>query len=110
MRRFDLIFFDVDGTLVVHPKRMIVWEILNIRFNGDDAANRTRYRFDGFVLTDDAVVQNVFHLEQTLGFFLGQLAYRYTGPARHHLSDIFGRYLGIGAALLLLPLVFFFRN
>ena len=43
MRRFDLICFDVDGTLVVHPRGMIVWEILNIRFNGDDAANRTRY-------------------------------------------------------------------
>jgi phosphoserine phosphatase len=43
MRRFDLICFDVDGTLVVHPEGRIVWEILNIRFNGDDAANRTRY-------------------------------------------------------------------
>jgi phosphoserine phosphatase len=43
MRRFDLICFDVDGTLVVHPQEMIVWEILNVRFNGSDAANRTRY-------------------------------------------------------------------
>lgn len=44
MRRFDLIFFDVDGTLVVHPENKVVWEILNIRFNGDDSANHVRYR------------------------------------------------------------------
>ena len=44
MRPFDLICFDVDGTLVVHPDEQIVWEILNIRFNGDDAANHTRYQ------------------------------------------------------------------
>ncbi len=43
MRPCDLICFDVDGTLVVHPRGKIVWEILNIRFTGTDEANLTRY-------------------------------------------------------------------
>lgn len=43
MRPYDLICFDVDGTLVVHPEEKIVWEILNIRFTGSDTVNRTRY-------------------------------------------------------------------
>ena len=43
-RPFDLICFDVDGTLVVHPEETIVWEILNRRFTGDDEANQTRFR------------------------------------------------------------------
>jgi len=43
MRPYDLICFDVDGTLVVHPEEKIVWEILNTRFTGSDTVNRTRY-------------------------------------------------------------------
>jgi phosphoserine phosphatase len=43
MRPFDLICFDVDGTLVIHPDGKIVWEILNRRFTGDDTVNRTRF-------------------------------------------------------------------
>lgn len=43
MRPYDLICFDVDGTLVVHPEETIVWELLNRRFTGSDAANRKRY-------------------------------------------------------------------
>ena len=43
MRPFDLICFDVDGTLVVHPEGRIVWEILNTRFTGTDTANVARF-------------------------------------------------------------------
>ena len=44
MRPYDLICFDVDGTLVTHPKEKIVWEILNLRFTGDDTVNRSRFK------------------------------------------------------------------
>lgn len=43
-RPFDLICFDVDGTLVIHPNEKIVWEILNMRFTGTDDANQERFR------------------------------------------------------------------
>lgn len=43
-RRFDLVAFDVDGTLVRHPEGKTVWEVLNRRFTGDDSVNRERYR------------------------------------------------------------------
>lgn len=44
MRRFDLVAFDVDGTLVTHPRGKTVWEVLNRRFTGDDSVNEQRYR------------------------------------------------------------------
>ena len=37
------------------------------------AADRTRDRFDRFVLADDALVQFVFHVEQSRGLFFGEL-------------------------------------
>jgi phosphoserine phosphatase len=43
MRRFDLVAFDVDGTLVEHPEDKTVWEVLNRRFIGDDRLNKERY-------------------------------------------------------------------
>lgn len=43
-RPFDLICFDVDGTLVIHPDEKIVWEILNRRFTGTDEANLVRFQ------------------------------------------------------------------
>ena len=43
-RRFDLVAFDVDGTLVRHPEGKTVWEVLNRRFTGDDSVNVERYR------------------------------------------------------------------
>jgi phosphoserine phosphatase len=43
-RRFDLVAFDVDGTLVRHPEGKTVWEVLNRRFTGDDTVNAERYR------------------------------------------------------------------
>ena len=42
--KYDLICFDVDGTLIKHPSDKVIWEILNLRFTGDDSVNRDRYR------------------------------------------------------------------
>jgi len=44
MRAFDLVAFDVDGTLVTHSDRKTVWEVLNRRFTGDDTVNEERHR------------------------------------------------------------------
>lgn len=41
--RFDGVAFDVDGTLIVHPRGKTVWEVLNRRFLGDDGVNAERY-------------------------------------------------------------------
>jgi len=42
--RFDLVAFDVDGTLVRHPADKTVWEVLNRRFTGGDHQNIERMR------------------------------------------------------------------
>jgi phosphoserine phosphatase len=42
-RRFDLVAFDVDGTLVHHPDDKTVWELLNHRFTGSDDQNVMRW-------------------------------------------------------------------
>jgi phosphoserine phosphatase len=42
-RRFDLVAFDVDGTLVHHPEDKTVWEVLNRRFTGSDDQNVERW-------------------------------------------------------------------
>jgi HAD superfamily PSPase-like hydrolase len=44
MPRFDLVAFDVDGTLVHHAEEKTVWEVLNVRFTGTAERNRERYR------------------------------------------------------------------
>ena len=41
--RFDLICFDVDGTLVKHPTGMVIWEVLNLKYGGTSEINRHRY-------------------------------------------------------------------
>jgi len=38
------VFFDVDGTLVHHPREETVWQVLNRAFLGDDARNEERFR------------------------------------------------------------------
>jgi phosphoserine phosphatase len=43
MRKFDLVAFDVDGTLVHHPEDLTVWEVLNERFTRSREHNRERY-------------------------------------------------------------------
>ena len=42
-RRYDLICFDVDGTLVEHAEHKVIWQVLTRRFVGDDAPNEHRY-------------------------------------------------------------------
>ena len=42
-RRFDLVAFDIDGTLITHPRNKTVWEVLNHRFLGDDTVNAERH-------------------------------------------------------------------
>ena len=44
-RSYDLICFDVDGTLVRHPTGKVIWEVLNRRFTGDDRVNVQRHRW-----------------------------------------------------------------
>lgn len=44
-RPYDLICFDVDGTLVRHPTGKVIWEVLNRRFTGDDKVNTQRHRW-----------------------------------------------------------------
>jgi phosphoserine phosphatase len=44
-RSYDLICFDVDGTLVRHPTGKVIWEVLNRRFTGDDRINTERHRW-----------------------------------------------------------------
>ena len=43
MGAFDLVAFDVDGTLVQGPDGLNVWELLNRRFLGTSEVNRQRY-------------------------------------------------------------------
>jgi HAD superfamily PSPase-like hydrolase len=42
-RKFDLISFDVDGTLVEHPSGKVIWELLNLKYIGTEAVNQERY-------------------------------------------------------------------
>ncbi len=41
---YQLIAFDVDGTLVDNDEGLVVWQILNQRFGGEPAKNATRYK------------------------------------------------------------------
>ena len=41
--RYDLIAFDVDGTLVTGPDQFTVWEVLNKHFTGTPDHNKERY-------------------------------------------------------------------
>ena len=43
LRRFDLVAFDVDGTLVEHDDSKTVWEILNYKYTGSDDQNAERW-------------------------------------------------------------------
>lgn len=42
-KQFDLIAFDVDGTLVRHPTGRVIWEVLNLRYGGSEETNRARF-------------------------------------------------------------------
>lgn len=43
MRKFDLVAFDIDGTLVEAPGDRTVWEVLNEMFTGCGDLNEERY-------------------------------------------------------------------
>jgi len=43
MRPYDLVAFDIDGTLVRGPDNRTVWEVLNERFTGRADQNKERY-------------------------------------------------------------------
>ncbi len=43
-RRFDLVAFDVDGTLVEHPQEETVWQVLNRRFGLPQGVERERFQ------------------------------------------------------------------
>lgn len=43
-RSYDLICFDVDGTLVRHPSGLVIWEVLNLKYGGSKEINRFRYQ------------------------------------------------------------------
>jgi len=43
-KQYDLICFDVDGTLVRHPSNMVIWEVLNLKYGGSREINRLRYQ------------------------------------------------------------------
>ena len=42
-RPFDIIAFDIDGTLVNGPNDFTVWEVLNLHFTGVPEVNKERY-------------------------------------------------------------------
>ncbi len=42
-RRFDLVAFDIDGTLILHPNGKVVWQVLNQRFGTSPEAAARRY-------------------------------------------------------------------
>ncbi|MCH7548582.1 MAG: HAD family phosphatase [Candidatus Krumholzibacteriota bacterium] len=44
MGPYDLICFDVDGTLIRHRTGKVIWEVLNRRFTGTDSINKERFR------------------------------------------------------------------
>ena len=54
---------------------------------GPGAPDGLRDRLDRLVLTDDPLVQLLFHAEQLRGLFLGELVHRDAGPEREHLGD-----------------------
>ncbi len=43
MRPYDLVAFDIDGTLVRAPDERTVWEVLNKRFTGRSDQNKERF-------------------------------------------------------------------
>ena len=43
MSRFDMIAFDIDGTLIEGPNGWSVWEVLNQHFTGQPEVNQERY-------------------------------------------------------------------
>ena len=51
--------------------------------------HRIRHRGNRFFLSDDALLDRVFHVHELLHFRLEHLRYRHAGPLRHDLGDVF---------------------
>ncbi|OPZ84662.1 MAG: hypothetical protein BWY75_02657 [bacterium ADurb.Bin425] len=77
-------------------------------------ANGFANRFNGIVLTDDALVQDIRHMQETLRFTFGKLEQGNTGPSADHMSHFFCGNNRLLALLLGLPsslnLADFFRE
>ena len=74
---------------------------------GAGAADGAGDGLDCLVLADDALVQLVFHVEETAGLAFGELEHRDAGPVGQHVCDLVLADLGdflqiVGAPLLLL--------
>src|SRR3990172_12689712 len=63
---------------------------------------------DGFILTDNALAQHLFHLEETVGFITAQLNKRDTCPHTDYLGEIFSPDDRFALFLFGLPFVFEF--
>src|SRR5690606_34465180 len=72
---------------------------------GTGPADGTRELFDGFILTDDSLLECILHLEELLLLGLRDLVDRNSGHHGHYLRNVFLRNvvdLGLGLALPLL--------
>lgn len=80
-RRFDLVAFDVDGTLVHHPEDKTVWEVLNHRFTGSDDQNAIRWEmyksgkisYADWVALDIAAWRDAGATRESIAASLGEL-------------------------------------
>ena len=68
---------------------------------GTRTADRIAYQLHCFVLTNDALVQLVFHVQQLVAFALHHLGYRDAGRAADHFGDLFRADLGAQQFVLL---------
>ena len=79
-KAYDLIAFDVDGTLVRGPHGWTVWEVLNVKFTGTAEENKKRY---------------ALYLEGRLSYAdwvaLDVTSWRDAGARREDLIEGFGR-------------------
>ena len=63
---------------------------LRVLQSGTAAAYGIRHGCDGFVLTDDALVEFLFQMEQFLLLALHHAAHGDARPARNHFGDVVG--------------------
>ncbi len=73
---------------------------------GPRAADGPGHGLDRFVLAHDALVQLLFHLQQTMGLGLGELGHRDAGPHGRHLGDLVLTDGDLGVLVGLPPLLF----
>ena len=73
---------------------------------GAGTANRPRHCLDRILLTNNALMQLILHIEQTGGLFLGELEHGNPGPVGQHLGDLLLAHLGNVIKLPGAPLLF----